>query len=99
MTALRKFLHCYVFQQAAEINGEVDATNINMVFLGANRNQEPGAKVGGKYTADLINEESILYYSKKPNRQICFFDTYKKLETKPLVHAVQVNNEMTSVIA
>ena len=65
-----------------------------MLFLDANRDKVEGEKVGARYIAQLIKEESIPYWDKKAKRGNCNFDTLKKLDTKSLVHAVQVMNEV-----
>ena len=77
--------------QAFEINGEVDSTNLNMLFLGASRSKEENEKIGKKFTSMMIKEDPIPYWTKRPKKQLCFFESFKNLDTKSLVHAVSVS--------
>ena len=80
-----------LYYQAVEVNGEVDSTNLNMLFLGASRSKEEKEVIGKKFTSMLIKEDPIPYWTRRPKRQQCFFQSYKKLDTKSLVHAVSVS--------
>ena len=76
-----------------EVNGEVDSTNLNMIFLGASRSKEEKEVIGKKFTSMLIKEDPIPFWTKRPKKQQCFFDSFKKLDTKSLVHAVSVSTQ------
>ena len=64
-----------------------------MIFLGASRGKEDNEVIGKKFTSMIIKEDPIPFWAKRPKRQVCFFDTFQKLDTKSLVHAVSVITE------